>query len=37
MTMEPTSEDEIMLSEYFEKEIESLSRLTGLNYMYDGE
>ena len=37
LDMEPTSEDEIMLSEYFEKEIESLSRLTGLNYMYDGE
>ncbi len=37
LDMEPTSEDEIMLSKYFQKEMESLSRLAGLNYMYDGE
>ena len=30
--MEPTSKDEIMLSKYFRDEIESLSRMIGLNY-----
>lgn len=37
LDMEPTSEDEVMLSKYFEKEMESLSRLAGLNFMCDGE
>jgi len=32
LEMEPTSQDEIILSKYFEGELESLSRLVGLDY-----